>query len=135
MTLSSEAIELLGQRVRVLSGADPTHVMGEGEIIAYCDAPTITVRADDGTLTHHSTELPREPVAPMWHAEVTTAVGWDDDAQGFRGDATVGFAEHSLAALVDKIEREHPHNYGFAIWRDDCGFIYPSSLYQRFVKP
>lgn len=60
--MTPDLTDLLGQRVRVLSLCDPTFVMGEGEIVAYCEAPTITLRADDGTLTHHSTELPREPL-------------------------------------------------------------------------
>lgn len=56
--------QLLGRHVRVLSAADRTLVMGEGEIIAYCEAPTITVRANDGSLTHHSINLPREDIDP-----------------------------------------------------------------------
>lgn len=55
---------LLGQHVRVLSLCDPTMVMGAGEIVAFCESPSITLRAPDGSLSHHSVELPREPIDP-----------------------------------------------------------------------
>lgn len=55
---------LLGRHFRVLSWGDPTLVMGEGEVIAFCESPTITLRAADGSLSHHSVALPREEIEP-----------------------------------------------------------------------
>lgn len=58
----------LGHRVRVHSGGVPVtdeSIVAEGEVIAVCEVPTLTVRADDGTLTHHSSSLPIDVQA--WH--------------------------------------------------------------------
>ena len=65
----------------------------------------------------------------MYHAEVITSLGEHNT-----GHAAVSFAAASLAELIDRIERDHPDNYGFSVYRDDTGFIYPSALYQEFTE-
>jgi hypothetical protein len=49
-----------GTRVKVYSAAAGAgeHLMGEGVVIAVCEAPSFCVQAPDGTRTWHSTVLP-----------------------------------------------------------------------------
>jgi len=54
--------ELVGAetRVRVFSAASPTMLMGEGKVIAVCEAPSFLVQAADGSTSCHSSALPVE---------------------------------------------------------------------------
>lgn len=46
-------------RVRVWDGPKSS-VVAEGTVIGVIEAPTLVVRANDGTKTYHSTDLPVE---------------------------------------------------------------------------
>lgn len=62
--------DLVGRaRVRVFSGAlgCEHHIMAEGVVVGYCEAPTLLIRHDDGTQSSWSVRLPREVVG---HADV-----------------------------------------------------------------
>lgn len=54
--------ELLGTetRVRVYSAAAPSVLMGEGKVIAVCEAPSFCVESPNGVKTWHSSRLPVE---------------------------------------------------------------------------
>ena len=67
--LSAEAaMDLLRRRARVSvhSGAlgFEGYIMAEGEVVAYCPAPSLTIRAADGTLSSWSCDLPIQEVGP-----------------------------------------------------------------------
>jgi hypothetical protein len=60
MVSVDKIIALLGTdtRVKVYSAASDDVLMGEGVVIAVCEAPSFCVQAPDGTRTWHSTVLP-----------------------------------------------------------------------------
>ncbi len=65
MTDAMRPEDLVGRaRVRIFSGAAgcEQHVMAEGVVVGYCDAPTLLIRHDDGTQSSWSVRLPREIV-------------------------------------------------------------------------
>lgn len=52
--------DLVGRdvRVRVHSAASPITLMGEGRVVAYCEAPSFLVEDAAGNKSWHSSELP-----------------------------------------------------------------------------
>lgn len=68
MTTPQHPHDLVGKaRVRVFAGAlgYEDHVMAEGDVIAYCDVPTLVLRHDDGTRSSWNVTLRREVVGPF----------------------------------------------------------------------
>lgn len=66
MTVSAEAERWLGRRVQVYAACDPRGnypPVAEGVVVGYAAAPTITVRADDGTQSDWQVTLPIHVVA------------------------------------------------------------------------
>ena len=57
----------LGKRVLAKTAYDHS-IEGMGRVIAYCDAPSLTIERDDGTRFHWRADLcdiaPDEPIAP-----------------------------------------------------------------------
>jgi hypothetical protein len=65
---SEQAIDLVERaaHVRVFSGAlgHQDLVMAEGEVIAYCPAPTLMLRHADGSTSSWSVDLPINEITP-----------------------------------------------------------------------
>ena len=55
--MTTLGISILGRHAIAKTGSYPKMTMGEGQVIAYTDAPTVTIQTNDGRQIHWRADL------------------------------------------------------------------------------
>lgn len=107
-----------GARIRVHSGALGCHnlVMAEGQVIAYCPAPSLSIEHDDGSRSSWSVDLPIEEVpAPAGHPAIP-------DFMRLVGDEDGDVSLHCYRPSCDPHEHGAVAEYGYRLDGQRPGF-------------